>query len=343
MAECNNLLIRLHRWVNRQDENFTTEAFVHLLQHLLDHEPQVAVAFLKFLTGNAVDLRVEEVLSVHLETQVTTDSGRPDVAIQTSRHRGFLEAKVEAGVGKDQLEKYRGELDKCGFERAALILLTRYPVPPEALGGKPDKCVRWYEIADWLAGDPATSTIQHAVSRHTARQFLGFLSARGMTMEQVGWEMVSGVQALRNFLSMLAEAASACKVSVKPNNSANYTGFFLADSRYWLGLAYETPGILHIHTAYVRIDKDKAEKLGKGELCEENWVPGKWAWQVDLDLQAEEVHFFARSRASQMQCLERFILEFLEAAKTIEAPDQTAPAASELDDDVPPFADEVKG
>ena len=27
----NNLLMRLHRWARKQDENFTTEAFVHLI------------------------------------------------------------------------------------------------------------------------------------------------------------------------------------------------------------------------------------------------------------------------------------------------------------------------
>ena len=32
----NNLLIYLHRWASSQDENFTTEAFVHLLKHLIE-------------------------------------------------------------------------------------------------------------------------------------------------------------------------------------------------------------------------------------------------------------------------------------------------------------------
>ena len=34
----NNLLTLLHRWWPRQDENFMTEAFAHLLRHLLLYE-----------------------------------------------------------------------------------------------------------------------------------------------------------------------------------------------------------------------------------------------------------------------------------------------------------------
>jgi hypothetical protein len=347
MADSDNLLIRLHRWVNRQDENFTTEAFVHLVQHLLDHEPQIAVAFLKFLTGGVVDVGTEEAPSVRLESQVTTDSGRPDVAIQTIRHRVFLEAKVESGVGKEQLEKYRGELDKCGFERTALILLTRYPVPPEVLGGKPDKCVRWHEIAYWLAEDPATRTIQDAVNRHMVSQFLGFLSARGMTMEQVGWEMVQGVRAMRNFLALLAEAAKACGLSAKPSKvlcgpsggpgkGPECAGFSLQESqirRYLLGFSYDAPGTLHLQTDQVRVDPDKAVKLGKGSVWEFKWSPGGRAWGVQLELESEEVHFFARSRRSQMQCLEKFIGEFLDAVRQIEVRGPVEPPASEPPDE----------
>ena len=32
-------------------------------------------------------------------------------------------------------------------------------------------------------------------------------------------------------------------------------------------------------------------------------------WQNDLDLESEENHFFARTKASQVKCLEKFILE----------------------------------
>jgi hypothetical protein len=330
----NNLLIRLHHWVNRQDENFTTEAFVHVLQRLIDHEPEVGIRILAWLTEGVVDLQPEELTGVSLKTQVATNVGRPDVEIQTIRHRVFLEAKVESGVGSFQLEKYRGELETCGAERTALLLLTRYPVPPEVLGGKPDKCVRWYEIADWLTAELAAGTIKDPVSRHTVGQFLGFLSARGMTMEQVGWEMVQGVRALRNFLALLAEAARACGLSAKPSKvpfglsakpgkGPGSAGFSLQKSQvhcFLLGFNYEAPGTLHLHTDQIGVDPDKAVKLGKGSVGEWKWSPNGRAWGMELELESEEVHFFARSRASQMQCLEKFIGEFLDGVRQIEAP-----------------------
>ena len=49
-------LIRLHRWAHRQDENFTTEAFVHLIKTLLDLEYQSGIDFLSKLTNGFLQL-----------------------------------------------------------------------------------------------------------------------------------------------------------------------------------------------------------------------------------------------------------------------------------------------
>jgi hypothetical protein len=43
-ADESNLLVVLHKWASQQGENFTTDAFVHLLRHLRDHEPNVLVS-----------------------------------------------------------------------------------------------------------------------------------------------------------------------------------------------------------------------------------------------------------------------------------------------------------
>ena len=58
-----NLLIQLRRWANRQDENFTTDAFVHLLNHLVTFQPSAAMRVLTHLTGN----RIPEQASIPLE------------------------------------------------------------------------------------------------------------------------------------------------------------------------------------------------------------------------------------------------------------------------------------
>jgi hypothetical protein len=45
-----NLLVRLHKWAI-QKENFLTEAFAHLLVHLLEREPDVAAKIICEITG----------------------------------------------------------------------------------------------------------------------------------------------------------------------------------------------------------------------------------------------------------------------------------------------------
>jgi hypothetical protein len=313
VADNNNLLVRLRRWVHRQDENFTTEAFAHVLQRLLDHESEAAARFLKHLTGGVVDLQPEEVLEVHLRTQITTAAGRPDVEIRTKRHLVYLEAKVESGLGHRQLERYRGDLLKSGFPITALVLLTRYPVVLDKLGENPDHCVRWHGLADWLAMELVGGSLRDPVSRYVIEQFIGFLSKRGMKMEEVGWEMVRGVHAMCNFLAMLAEAAAAAtQCPVKPTRSAEFVGFNLEAKKYWIGLKLDEPEYLFLEAYFTPIDQEKLLALGRGEVEEES--PGVWRWVDWIDLQSEEAHFFSRSRASQLQFLEQFIRESLAVA-----------------------------
>lgn len=45
-----NLLVLLYRLAPRQQENFTTESFAYLLQHLIDGEPPAAARVLDWLT-----------------------------------------------------------------------------------------------------------------------------------------------------------------------------------------------------------------------------------------------------------------------------------------------------
>lgn len=91
-----NLLLRLHKWAWRQDENFLTEAFAHLLQHLLSHEPEAAVGLLHSLTRGFLDLCPAEARSVEVRTQVFTAEGTPDLQLRTSKQTALLEVKCES-------------------------------------------------------------------------------------------------------------------------------------------------------------------------------------------------------------------------------------------------------
>jgi hypothetical protein len=51
-------------------------------------------------------------------------------------------------------------------------------------------------------------------------------------------------------------------------------------------------------------------------------IRGGNRWFHELDMQSEEHHFFARSKSSQMRCIEEFISDSLRYAAMLEAKDQ---------------------
>jgi hypothetical protein len=334
-----NLFLRLHKWAVRQVENVLTDAFAHVLQHLLDHEPEAAVALLENLTAGFFRLGPEEAKSVELRTQITLSEGTPDLEIRTSGRLAYVEVKSESEAGPEQLKKYRQILEKSGVPSTCLILLTRYPASISDEKALPDAFVRWYQVADWMEQECARYTLK-SVSAYLVEQFLGFLGARNMTIGQVTWELPGGVRALRTFTDMLTEAATACGLKAQPWGSRNEMGVNLNNSSYWIGITYDSPQILTFWTYKgKKVDKDKAAHLGKGSVFEWDDKTG-FGWKRELDLESEDVHFFARSKASQMQLLESFLKECLKMAQSVELPEtKTSPkneAADQQDLPHPP-------
>jgi hypothetical protein len=105
----NNLLTALHRWASRQDENFITDAFAHLLRHLLADDAAVGRKLLQFLTDEKFSVGSNNG-SIQVKTQVTLAQGRPDIEISSECQLVYVEAKVESGLGDRQLERYVIEL-----------------------------------------------------------------------------------------------------------------------------------------------------------------------------------------------------------------------------------------
>jgi hypothetical protein len=314
----NNLLVRLHRWVVRQGENFTTEALVHLLRHLLRHQPEAALRLLARLSGERMVLSPDRANEVELKTQGTTEGGRPDVQMRTREHLIVIEVKVESGLGWKQLGRYRKELQKSGAPITCLVLLTRHPMQREDCDEPPDVFVRWHEVGAWFEQELSSGGVNDPVSRHLMEELIGFLAARGMVMERIGWELIPGLRAMVNLKAMMAEAATACEVRVQPTVGNEFSCCHLEGKKYWLGFYYTEPRYLYLSTNQVAIDVEKARKLSFGAVSDYKWGPSGFMWQDKLDLESEDVHFFARSRESQLRCLEQFIKRFLDAARTIE-------------------------
>jgi hypothetical protein len=91
--------------------------------------------------------------------------------------------------------------------------------------------------------------------------------------------------------------------------------------KYAVGVTFSEPEKLWFGTR-CRIDPEAVSNLGIGELTEASWVPGRYRWWRVVELDSEAVHFFSRSKVSQMQWLEAFLRDCLEKARSIMTPDQ---------------------
>ena len=248
---------------------------------------------------------------LEVRTQIGGEEGIPDIELRTGQHFVIIEVKSEADATEDQLRRYRRLLDQSTVQSKGLILLTRYPV--SVVGA--DHYLRWYQVAE-LIGLESSRYQFKATSQFLVDQFLGFLKARNMTMGQVTWEMTTGVRSLRNLADMLYEAATACQLKAQIRGNPYWIGIHLDGRQYWAGISFSAPERLVFGTDYASVDPEAAVALGVGS-CGEWQDKGGHEWWRDVDLESEEIHFFARSKASQMQFLEQFLRENYDLAKKV--------------------------
>jgi hypothetical protein len=331
-SDANNLFLRLHKWASRQDENFLTESLAVVVEQLLVRAPAVGTRLVARLTDGLIALPAEDASAIELRTQVEVSHGRPDLELRSPHRLAWVEVKAEAELRAGQLAGYCEFLRQSGVEQTRLILLTRYPEVFQPEDARPDLEIRWFEFADWLESEIPASEAAGEVAGFLARQLLDFLGARRMTLTQVGKYMPEGLRALSSLMNMLFEAASACKVTVKKAAGWDYIGLNLDGLKYWVGVNFSEPEKLWFATR-CRIDREAAEKLGVGELTEESWVPGRYRWLRGEDLDSEPIHFFSRSKVSQMQWLESFVRECLAQARSVETPEQP-PIPERPEDDI---------
>jgi hypothetical protein len=82
-------------------------------------------------------------------------------------------------------------------------------------------------VADWLEQELLERRIKQEPGIFLASQFLDFLQARGMKMEQVGWELVPGVKSMRNLLALMESALQAEQVRFKRVTAWDWLGYNL--------------------------------------------------------------------------------------------------------------------
>jgi hypothetical protein len=301
-----NLFFNLHKWAIRQDENFTTEAFAHLLRYLRDFEPEAAVQILTKLVGNDSRISIGRLKELYIETQIPTEKGTPDIRLRTLDSLVYVEAKVESGLGSRQMTCYREELKQSGVPNTALILLTRYP--PELPPGEspPDAYVRWYQVAHWLIFEMERQAIRGPIGIYLTQQFVGFLKARNITMERVGWELPGGIRACRNLMTMLGEVIASRNLRYTRATAWDYIAYYpvFLDRQLFVYLHYDRPGAICFDTNQMPVDSEKAktaEQAGCGRVVDDGHTPGGIKWERFLQL--NDISRFWELRFAVWHCL----------------------------------------
>lgn len=136
-------------------------------------------------------------------------------------------------------------------------------------------------------------------------------------MERVGWQLGDGVQALRNLLAMLVESISAQDVTTNAKSGWDWIGYYLDEKKFFCGVYYSQPSLLVFESNNVDVDDDAADTAGCGAVLPNPYRPGKKYWYTSLQLDSEEVHFFALSKERQRQILEQFLRDSLDAGNRI--------------------------
>lgn len=319
----NNLLLALHTYAAQQDENFTTEAFVHLVRHLQIHEPKAACALFDFLTGGKLRFDLCDCSKLQIKTQWVYSGGIPDILITGPNHFVIIEVKVEAELGDMQLEKYKERLNSQNETYKCLTLLSRYPVD---LGENENNIVRvrWHGVGRLLEQNLSKET--EPISAMLIRQFLEFLKERGMAMEKVSWELVRGVQALMNLMGLVEDAMVSCSDIAKRQKLSGTThngfSFLINGTACWSGVYLSKPQFLVFEAYNVSKAAAKSASVGRilskadpdfGHFEKQSKDPFKWVNRIDLE--SEEVHFFALSIENQQKRLEEFVETSASAVK----------------------------
>jgi hypothetical protein len=239
----------------------------------------------------------------------------------------YVEVKVRSPRAEGQLERYLHELKGSGVESTRLVFLTDFPEDVGDLAFDPDFChARWYDVVARLRD--AVMSSDDTVSAFLANQFVSFLREKGMTMEQVSRELVTGVHAVNHLLLMLGEVLGQCRLKIRRegdwSTSDDYRGFYCESKKYWVGSYFGEPQFVCFETVdNFRMAEGARERtdVGKFDYWEDDDID---SWEDRLDLSADGGEFFALSASEQAQQLKDFVQRCLATAKQIEAPSATA-------------------
>lgn len=298
-----NIYNNLHRRSSGWDEDFLTEALTHLLGYLQEHEPNACYSIISWLTDDLVRMVDVDISQINISTQFVTAHGIPDICINHQTFLVLIEVKVDADFGKGQLAGYREILNESNLANVRLITLTRYGQTDDH--SDVDVAIRWNQIADRLE----QISLHNQVAKYLRNQFVGFLKQRGVAMDKIEWALVPGIKSLMSLLNMIAEAMSAAQIKYDASSAGkNWQGYYknyAGNIKIFIGIFLNEPAVVCVQIQGCSFANDIEPT--QGEVAN-----GKWT--ETLDLASEEVHFFARSKQSQLARLEEFLSNSIEYA-----------------------------
>ena len=351
MIVTDNLAVNVFRLAERQQENFTTEAFATLVRHLANRRPAVAVALVESVSGASLPRPDEAPWRVRTQEDLGDGRGIFDLRIQAGPGDVIIEVKLGADAEFAQLSSYLRAIDGDAPSHRVVSLTGRVSGPvPEGV------VVRlWHQVAGWLHAQLEAADLGE-VDKHVVEQFLGLLYhlrlaapvarsplSKGVNehREKLGGDVVSPLfgrrtralhhlephaelHPLRDLLLLvrqILETLPETKTLSVDSSAGNWTGFILNRLEFLIFVELHDPDRLVVDRWREPGDVDAFDgRRGderRGRVYESH---GAWRWRTSIDLVEDGRGFFDLGATAQRELLTGFLAEALRYGRSLESP-----------------------
>lgn len=351
MIVTDNLAVNVFRLAERQQENFTTDAFATLLRHLANRRPTVARDLVERVSG--VRLPLPDETPWRMRTQEDLGGGRGifDLRIQAGTADVIIEVKLGADADPAQLSSYLTAIDVAAPNHRVVSLTGRVS------GAVPDGVVvrLWHQVAGWLHEQLAGPDLDD-VDGYVVDQFLGLLYHLGLAAppaksplsnginehrEKLGGDLVSPLfgrrtRSLQHFephaelhplrdLLLLArqilEMLPETKTVTVDSGAGRWAGLILNRLEFLVFVELHEPDRLVLERWREPVDPEAFDTrrgdARRGRVYESH---GAWRWRDSIDLAEEGRGFFRLGATEQRESLTRFLTEGLSYGRTLDSP-----------------------
>lgn len=349
------LFVRLYRLAHRQQENFTTEAFVHTLREIAVTEPALAVRLLDWLTDSTMFSSRSNGSPLVIRSQAYTEEhGIPDIRIEADDLDVIIEVKLDAGLTYGQANAYARQLEERGADRTALVALVGSPPLNEL---PPRTTVRtWGELGQWLLREEENS--KNPVASYLADEFIALLNhlhlmplaVRTRLSESLAkhrdwananpdkdsitrtprigsfsrFDEMEHAEPMKNLLLQMDHVlrhhpeVGSYRLDSGPIGPEPWIGFNIEALRYFFFVDLDHPEKVILDRYKDPVDPASFD-LALGHLVQPNSA-GLTGWRAILDLADPNVGYFEASEADQVRLLEEFFRQGFAYARQLRSP-----------------------